>query len=93
MRKLYKRYVALFKQKDKQKHLIVGAIIGLFFTLFVSFGTGVFMGLLAGVIKEYLDSKGYGYVEIEDIECTLYGSIAGGVLMLIIKYMIAWITI
>ena len=61
---------------DKIKHLIAGLIISLLGGL-VNPLLGLWLAVLAGALKEYYDSLGYGCVEFWDFGCTWLGGLIG----------------
>ena len=62
-------------QHDKKLHLTVGAIITMITLLSTqSLFLALFMGMLAGLVKEYIDSKGFGTVDFNDFTATVTGS-------------------
>jgi uncharacterized membrane protein YeaQ/YmgE (transglycosylase-associated protein family) len=69
-------------EEDKKKHLICGCLISLmgfyFWPLMV-------LGFLAGYVKEWIDSKGFGQVEKRDIIYTNIGAAIGSVVVCIYK--------
>lgn len=63
-----------FKQPDKRKHLIVGALISLVMGSLLGWWFGLIAGMFAGLLKEWWDSKGNGAVEAMDFVFTAIGS-------------------
>jgi len=71
-------------QHDKKLHLIAGAVISL---IVMGFTGNVFLtlliGMLSGLVKEFLDSKGMGTVDFNDFTATATGSAIVTLLFLI----------
>lgn len=63
------------KQPDKRKHFIVGLAISLVFGSLLGWWVGFIAGSLAGIVKEWWDSKGHGKVEEMDAIFTLIGAV------------------
>lgn len=82
------KILELFKQKDKQKHLIVGFIISLFCGLCSHWSIGIAVASLAGAVKEFYDMTGRGTPEFADFVMTMVGGIIGGVFTVIISLLI-----
>lgn len=65
------------KQADKQEHFLAGLVIALLVGSLVSPLYGLLLGGCAGLIKEFVDYKGYGMHEVMDFIFTLWGAIVG----------------
>lgn len=70
-------------EKDKQYHLIAGFLITLIFGLILDIRAGVFIGVLAGVVKETLDYFDYGVFDKRDAFFTAVGSIIAGLILVV----------
>lgn len=70
----FKRLADGFKQPDKRKHFIAGAIISLVIGIFCPL-LGVIAAMVAGACKEWWDSKGHGTVEALDFIFTCLGAL------------------
>ena len=77
VQKVVNRYKKMFKQRDKQLHLIAGYVIGFVFSVAFGFLVGLGIGAVVGGLKEFYDSRGHGAVEFQDFECTCYGALVG----------------
>ncbi len=62
------------KQPDKRKHFFVGAFISLIIGTLFGWWMGFTIGSLAGICKEWWDSKGHGTVEVMDAVFTMIGA-------------------
>lgn len=62
-----------FKQADKRKHFVCGFLIA-FLIGIINPWFGFAIGCIAGAIKEWRDSCGYGSVELNDFVFTCMGS-------------------
>lgn len=73
------------KMQDKRKHykvgVAIGLIVGVISAFYVGFAWGALIGFIAGciagAIKEWLDSKGHGTVELMDFVFTAMGAASG----------------
>lgn len=63
------------KQADKRIHFVCGFTIALVVGFFLPL-LGLFVGCVAGAIKEWWDSKGHGTVELMDFVFTCFGAVA-----------------
>lgn len=70
----YNRVMQGFKQPDKRKHFIVGALVSLAIGSLLGWWLGLIAGMFAGLVKEWWDSKGNGAVEAMDFVFTAIGS-------------------
>ncbi|MBS7401859.1 MAG: hypothetical protein KIG16_05085 [Eubacteriales bacterium] len=83
--KVCKSLAEAAKMPDKRKHFKVGMTIGLIVGVISAFYVGLAWGALigfiagciAGAIKEWLDSKGHGTVELMDFAFTAMGAASG----------------
>lgn len=71
--------IKLLKQKDKQKHFFVGALLG-----FVSF----ILAVIGAFYKEYADQRKGGQFDKQDIKATLIGGVFGQSLSLILWWIL-----
>ena len=71
---VYKSVSDALKQPDKHKHFVVGFAISLLVGIFMPF-LGLLVGIIAGAIKEWWDSKGHGKVELLDFLFTTIGAL------------------
>lgn len=62
------------KQPDKRKHFIVGWAISVILGSLLGCWVGFIIGSLAGIVKEWWDSKGHGTVEVMDAIFTMFGA-------------------
>lgn len=62
------------KQPDKRKHFIAGAVISAIVGTLLGWWVGLFAGSVAGILKEWWDSKGHGTVEVMDAVFTMFGA-------------------
>ncbi len=84
------------KQPDKRKHFFVGVAIGLVVGILLGFFTpnwlaflgGFIVGMIAGAIKEWHDSKGHGTVELMDFLFTALGALSGATLGVIVNFIV-----
>lgn len=68
------------KQPDKRKHFFVGVLISLVIGTLLGWWVGFTAGSLAGICKEWWDSKGHGTVEVMDFIFTAIGALCGACL-------------
>lgn len=68
-----------FKQQDKQKHLIVGALLG-----FVS----ILLAIAGGLYKEIKDKSQGGKFDPQDLLATILGGLVGQAVSIIIFLLI-----
>lgn len=87
MKKFFRKVKEVFKQADKKKHYAAGFCISLVIGLLAPI-TGLIIGCVAGALKEWYDSKGYGTVELADFLCTALGSLTAFPLSLVIHNLI-----
>ncbi|MBR4115650.1 MAG: hypothetical protein IKK40_06530 [Bacteroidales bacterium] len=76
------------KQPDKRKHFFVGLAISLVLGSLLGWWVGFTIGSLAGIVKEWWDSKGNGTVEVMDAVFTMLGALVGCPISLIIHNLI-----
>lgn len=60
--------------KDKRLHTLAGFIISLVFGVWFPW-IGIGLGVVAGAVKEYWDSRGHGCVELLDFVFTVIGAL------------------
>lgn len=70
-------------QNDKKLHFIAGLVISLVGGLI--FLPLVALGFLAGIVKEWWDSRGHGQVEWMDFVWTAIGAAVGGCIAVVAK--------
>lgn len=61
------------KEKDKVLHFVCGFVIAYIIGIFIPL-LGLAIGCIAGLLKEFWDSKGHGTVEIMDAIFTCFGA-------------------
>lgn len=71
--------ISLLRQKDKQKHFFVGALLG-----FVSF----FLAVIGAFYKEIKDARSGGYFDKNDLFATLIGGSIGQSFSLILWWIL-----
>lgn len=76
------------KQSDKRKHYIVGFLISLIVGTLFGWWMGFTIGSLAGICKEWWDSKGHGTVEVMDAVFTMIGAACAIPLPLLFHFLI-----
>ncbi len=62
------------KQPDKRKHFTAGVAMSLVLGSLLGWWVGFIVGCLAGIVKEWWDSKGHGTVEVMDAAFTMFGA-------------------
>jgi len=67
--------------KDKQKHILVGVVISVIFSLTFSPLVGAAAGITAGAAKEVWDSMGHGTPDIWDFAATATGAISASLIV------------
>ena len=76
------------KQPDKRKHFFVGVLISLVIGTLLGWWVGFTVGSLAGICKEWWDSKGHGTVEVMDLVFTIIGAACAIPLSLLFHFLI-----
>ena len=76
------------KQPDKRKHFFVGVLISLVIGTLLGWWVGFTAGSLAGICKEWWDSKGHGTVEVMDVVFTMIGAACAIPLSLLFYFLI-----
>lgn len=76
------------KQPDKRKHFFVGLAISLVLGSLLGCWVGFIVGSLAGIVKEWWDSKGNGTVEVMDAVFTMFGAACAIPLSLLFHFLI-----
>lgn len=71
---------------DKQSHFFSGAMLGFAVALFLGYGWGLIVVIVAGTVKEFLDSLGFGTPDVYDFVATLSGGLFMCVCYLIAMY-------
>lgn len=66
---------SLLSQKDKQKHFIVGALLGLF---------SILLAIAAGLYKEWSDKRKGGKFDPQDLLATILGGLVGQTISIIV---------
>ena len=77
------------KQPDKRKHFFVGVLISLVIGTLLGWWVGFTAGSLAGICKEWWDSKGHGTVEVMDVVFTMIGA-ACAIPLSLLFYFLIW---
>lgn len=75
------------KQPDKRFHFVAGFLISLLFGIILAPWVGLSVGIAAGAIKEWWDSKGHGTVELLDFVFTCFGALSAFLVALIIHHL------
>lgn len=84
----YKQAIQGFKQPDKRKHFIVGMLISLVIGSLLGWWCGFLAAIIAGVVKEWWDSKGHGAVEAMDVVFTVMGATSAIPLSILFHFLI-----
>ena len=77
------------KQPDKRKHFFVGVLLSLVIGTLLGWWVGFTAGSLAGICKEWWDSKGHGTVEVMDVVFTMIGA-ACAIPLSLLFYFLIW---
>ena len=77
------------KMPDKRKHFFVGVLISLVIGTLLGWWVGFTAGSLAGICKEWWDSKGHGTVEVMDVVFTMIGA-ACAIPLSLLFYFLIW---
>lgn len=76
------------KQSDKHKHFFFGFLLSLVFGGATTFWVGFLLSTACGAFKEWIDSKGFGTVEVLDFVFTAFGALAAIPFAIIAHYLI-----